>query len=704
MNSTLNHIIKEYSIKDIHKLLTQSDNLYYNNIYPNEPTSSSSKPFIELTDELYDKLREYYNINTTKPYTHIGAEITTNKVPLPIHMGSMDKIKKDSTELRSFIKNYTHSKCISEKLDGISLLLDLTSKTIKAFTRGDGDIGQNVSHIIQYIKNLRKPLREFKNSEHDYSGYIRGELIISKGNWAKINNKGKNARNYVSGIVNKKEVIPDDFDYVDFIAYQYIPYPLSNTIITPSIQMKFMETAGFTVAKYQLFTHTLIKSDWLMNTLLEWKEKSSYEIDGIILTDNHSHPFTLSGNPSYAKAFKFNSLDDSVPTKVKIVEWNISKDGKLKPTIIVEPVDIEGVTIQRVTAFNARYIVDNKIGAGATIRIIRSGGVIPYIVGVDEGVNPDLPNMNKDNLVWDTNNVDIIMRSMNNNFISYDSSDDDEKDDRKSSNELTLTERMDVKLIEHFIQIMGIEFYKAKTIEKGYIQANIKNIYDLLNATKSTFEKIDGIRNKSSEKIVESINKQINSVSIHTFAAALSIFPNMGVKKLELIFNRPDIISSIVEYYTTQTRTLYNQSLSRILNIGGFSKTSADLFIDNFPNFYELWEYIKNNYPNSKIAKYPEDIDVIDLSNDDNDDNPNSSYPELKNLEGLRIIFSGFRNSDLEKHIKKYNGYIADTLTKSANGVLLVKDKNKSTSKTVKAQTLGYPVMTEEDFLEEYSI
>jgi NAD-dependent DNA ligase len=263
---------------------------------------------------------------------------------------------------------------------------------------------------------------------------------------------------------------------------------------------------------------------------------------------------------------------------------------------------------------------------------------------------------------------------------------------------------MDVKLIEHFIQIMGIEFYKAKTIEKGYIQANIKNIYDLLNASKTTFEKIDGIRNKSSEKIVESINKQINSVPVYTFAAALSIFPNMGVKKLELIFNRPDIISSIVEYYTTQTRTLYNQSLSRILNIGGFSKTSADLFIDNFPNFYELWEYIKNNYPNSKIAKYPEDIDVIDLSNDDNDDNPNSSYPELKNLEGLRIIFSGFRNSDLEKHIKKYNGHIADTLTKSASGIILVKDKEKSTSKTVKAQTLGYPVMTEEEFLQQYSI
>jgi len=706
MNSdiTLNRIFKEYSLKDIHNLLVQSDNLYYNNIYPDQPTSSSSKSFMELTDQQYDTLREYYNNNNNTKYANIGADITNNKIQLPIHMGSMDKIKKDSTELRSFIKNYTHTKCISEKLDGISLLLDLTSKTVKAYTRGDGTIGQNVSHIIEYIKNLKKPLREFRNGNLDFSGYIRGELIISKGNWAKINHKGKNARNYVSGIVNKKEIIPTDFDYVDFVAYQYIPYPLSPTIITPSIQMQFMTKIGFTIAKYELFSHSLIKSECLMNTLLDWKEKSQYEIDGIIITDNYTHQLTLSGNPLYAKAFKFNSLDDSIPTKVKHIEWNISKDGKLKPTIIVEPIDIEGVTIQRVTAFNARYIVDNKIGTDAIIRIIRSGGVIPYIVGIDKGVTPNLPDMNKDNLVWDTNNVDIIIKNINNNFISYESS-DDEIDDRKVDNELTLTERMDVKLIEHFIQIMGIEFYKAKTIEKGYIQANIKNIYDLLKATKSTFEKIEGIRNKSSDKIVASINKQINSVPIHVFAAALSIFPNMGVKKLEVIFNNHFIINLIVQYYTTEEHALYGQIKSKILNTGGFSATSANTFIDNFVNFYELWEYVRSNYPNSKIAKYPDDDeDIIDLSNDDNKTNNNSNYPNLKNLHGLRIIFSGFRNPDLEKHIKTHHGYIADTITKSSNGILIVKDKNKTTSKMIKAQTLNYSIMTEEDFIKEYSI
>jgi DNA ligase (NAD+) len=707
-DTTIQRIIKEYSLSDVQQLLIQSDNYYYNNIYPEPPSSSSIKQFIELTDDQYDKLREYYNSKSSKPYLNIGAEINNNKIQLPIHMGSMDKIKKDSTELRSFLKNFTHVKCISEKLDGISLLLDLTSKSVKAYTRGDGSVGQSVSHIIQHVKNLKKPLKEFRNGNRDYSGFIRGELIISKGNWAKISNKGKNARNYVSGIVNKKECNPSDFDYVDFIAYQYIPYPISSQIITPSVQMTFLEQSGYTVPRYELFAHPLIKSDWLMNTLLDWKDKSKYEIDGLIVTDNHIHKFTVAGNPDYAKAFKFNSLEESVETIVTTVEWNISKDGKLKPTVLVEPVDIEGVTIQRVTAFNARFIVDNNIGEGAIIRIIRSGGVIPYIVGVTDGVKPELPDMEKENLIWDSNNVDIIMKTSNNNFAMSDNSDtDDEKNDRKTSETLTMSEKMDVKQIEHFIQTMGIEYYKAKTIEKGYKQANIKNMYDLLKATTETFEKIDGIKNKSSTKIVESIKKQINIMPIHVFAAGLSIFPNMGVKKLELIFNKKDIIENLVNSLTITNMSLQirmnDNIINSILRIGGFSITTAKVFVENFINFYELWDYLKINYPNSKIALYPENVyDLTEL--DDNLLGEEENETKLKDLQGLRIVFTGFRNASLEKLIQKYNGYVADTLIKCAKGILIVKDKDKVSSKAVKAQTLNYPIMTEEEFMNEYSI
>jgi NAD-dependent DNA ligase len=704
--SSVSNIINNYSLNDIYKLLVDSDNLYYNGIHPELPSSSSIKPFIELTDDEYDLLKDYYNNKSQKQYNNIGHAVSNNKVTLPIHMGSMDKIKKDTTELKSFLKKYTHAKCISEKLDGISLLLDLTSKSINAYTRGDGKIGQNVSHIINFIKNLREPLNEFKKNEYTYNGYIRGELIISKGNWSKINNKGKNARNYVSGIVNKKEVSKDDFKYIEFIAYQYIPHPITIDIITPSIQFRFLEKAGYKIPKYELFPNNLIKSDFLLNTLLEWKEKSNYEIDGIIIADNHTHSLTLDGNPDYAKAFKFNSIEDSTSSTVKNVEWNVSKDGRLKPTIIIEPIDIDGVTIKRATAFNARYIVDNNIGKGAIVRLIRSGGVIPYIVGVEKGVEPDIPNMEKDNLVWDKNNIDIMMSDISRGINNVDTNSRDSEDNINidESVGLTMTEKMEVKKIEHFVNVMKIENYKTKTIEKGFIKANIKNIYDLLKANKETFEKIDGIRDKTSSKIVNSINKQINSMPIYIFTSALSVFPKMGEAKLYQLFEHSSIINELVDMIKNNSLTSERTMIRRIITIvEGYSEISARVIIENFIYFYEIWEYVKINYPNSKIAKYPND-DSVNSVIDIDDEKNNNNLPILKDLNNMRIIFTGFRNHDLEKHISRYNGYVSDTITKSDKGIILVKDKNKITAKIVKGQSLGYSIMTEEEFLNEYSV
>lgn len=691
MNQVINKIISEYSLSDIKTLLLESDNLYYNGIYP----ESSSKPFIELSDEEYDILKDHYNSKSDVKYNRIGYEVNSSeKVPLPIHMGSMDKIKNDSTELRSFIRKFTHAKCVSEKLDGISLLLDLTSKTVRAFTRGDGSYGQNVTQIIPYIKNLKKAIREFVNADESYCGYIRGELIIKKKNWLKIQHKGKNSRNYVAGILHKKTVDSNDFEFVEFVGYQFISHPIKKEIITPSVQLKFLEKAGYSVVKHEIFPHAnLDKKDWLLGQLLEWKENSEYEIDGLIITDNHSHNLTLSGNPEYAKAFKFNSIEDSIITTVKSIEWNISKDGKMKPTVLLEPIDIEGVTIQRVTGFNARFIQDSGIGKGARVNIIRSGGVIPKIVGVAEKVIPELPDLNKNGLRWDSNGVDIVL-SDNVSIQSLHNEDiDDEKKTETSG--LTISEKMDIKRLEYFIQTMGIEFYKAKTIEKGYKQANIKNIYDLLTATEKTFEKIDGIKDKSSSKIVASIKKQIMIQPIHVFAAAISVFPNMGVKKLELLFQDSDIVEVIINTATNGGHIRY--ALSRISSIRGFSENAGKAIIENFPMFMEMWSFVKTNFVDSAIAIYPER--VIELE-EDIEEITESKYPEFKDMTLYTVIFSGFRNEELEKHIKRHGGDIADNLLKSQRCILIVKDKTKNSSKIVKAQTLSFPIMTEEEFIE----
>ena len=102
-----------------------------------------------VSDTCYDTLDDYYHSQINQPRTKIGAPVPGEKVRLPIHMGSMDKVKPGSSELNRYFSEYKNDKCVMDKLDGVSLLLDLTKEGHpRAFTRGNGTYGKNVTDKI----------------------------------------------------------------------------------------------------------------------------------------------------------------------------------------------------------------------------------------------------------------------------------------------------------------------------------------------------------------------------------------------------------------------------------------------------------------------------------------------------------------------------------------------------------------------------
>ena len=108
----------------------------------------------------------------------------------------------------------------------------------------------------------------------------------------------------------------------------------------------------------------------LPEILIDYKKQSKYEIDGIIISDINHHIRNTDGNPDYSFAYKENvEMKDAI---VEEVEWNVSKDGYLKPRVQIEPINLGGVTIEFATGFNAAFIKDNSIGIGSTIQIIRT--------------------------------------------------------------------------------------------------------------------------------------------------------------------------------------------------------------------------------------------------------------------------------------------------------------------------------------------
>jgi NAD-dependent DNA ligase len=230
----------------------------------------------------------------------------------------------------------------------------------KLYTRGDGLVGQDVSHLIPY---LRLPKTK--------GVVIRGEFIIPKWTFdTKYKTKFANPRNMVAGIVNHK-TINEAVNDLHFVAYEVI-----NPNKKPSEQIQLLSTLDVEVVLWRL--ERTLSNEMLSEKLVEWRKNYAYEIDGVIVANDSLYE-KKAGNPEHAFAFKMVLSDQIAEAKVVDVIWAASKDGYLKPRVQIEPINLGGVRIEFATGFNGAFINDNKIGVGALIELIRSGDVIPYI-------------------------------------------------------------------------------------------------------------------------------------------------------------------------------------------------------------------------------------------------------------------------------------------------------------------------------------
>ena len=159
--------ILNFSEPELENLVIKANDYYYN-----------SEP--KISDEIYDIILDYIKDKYPKfkIFEEVGSNVSKNKIKLPVFMPSIEKIKPDTKSLEKWLVKFTSSKILSDKLDGMSLLIDSRNKPYKAYTRGNGEIGQDISWILDYI-----------NMGSMNGGIVRGELIISKNNWNIIKSK-----------------------------------------------------------------------------------------------------------------------------------------------------------------------------------------------------------------------------------------------------------------------------------------------------------------------------------------------------------------------------------------------------------------------------------------------------------------------------------------------------------------------------------
>lgn len=527
--------------------------------YYNSPTGKG-KVSDRIFDSWVEKLREL--APNSPVLKDIGAPIPVKKkVKLPVHMGSLDKIKPETAD--SWLNSTTGPFNVSDKLDGVSCLIVYDTikgkQTRKAYTRGDGTYGQDITHLLPHMKVPDTVPFEFAE--------IRSEMIISLANFKKWVGKFENPRNMVAGITNRKDIHSGIKD-IDVVTYELIEPRMK-----PSKAFSALKKAGFKTAWNENFQTLTAKS--LSVILKQRKAESSYEIDGIVITKDTVNPVNTEGNPKYSKAFKELTADSIVKTKVVRVEWNVSKLGAVKPRVEIEPVRIAGVTVTWATGDNAKNIITNGIGPGAIVQVSRRGEVIPKIEAVLKAVEPQLPDIDED-YKWDATKT---------NFILVNS----------SKNETVI-----VKQLLSFFRIIGVENFSSGLVTRFY-DHGLETINSIIKAKPEDFMEIEGIKSTMANKIYNNIQSKIKNVPLAVLMSASGCFPNLAEKSISLVLTTlPDILES----YTDLNK---NEAISMIASdVKGYSEISATVFVKGLYAFSKwLVKHNRITYVKPVISKKP---------------------------------------------------------------------------------------------------
>lgn len=639
--------IKTLTTNQLVKLLKKLSDAYYN-----------SEELV--SDEIYDLVRDYLSETDPKnPYlSEVGAPIKGKKVDLPFQMSSLDKIKPETQSkpneksVEKWKNKYHGNYIVSDKLDGASLQLYKNKNgEIKIYSRGDGNVGGDITSKIELlIKDI-----DFGKIPNDTS--IRGELMMTKKNFKLISKDYANIRSAMSGLINPNmKTIDSKIKKLAKLA-DFVTYSILHPRMKVSEQLKKLDKMGFKTVKH------IVRKDINDNFLEKYFEKrleeSEYELDGLVCVDN-SEAYTISKkNPAHAFAFKMKLNNLIATTTVKEVEWNAKSDGYLAPRIVIERVWFNGSKHDFATGKNAKYIVDNLIGPGAVIQVVKSGGIILNVDSViKHAKKPQMPN---EKYHWDINNVNIIADDLENN------------------------EDVQIDMLFKFYKKIGVANFGMGMIKKLY-ENGFKTLEDIVTADVKELENISGLGKKSVGKFYHEMKNAFNTVNLADFMAASGCFSRDSESKTNLGSTK---INEILKMYPNilTVKWTKQEMKDKLLKVSGFSSLSVDRFIEKLPEFKKFYERMNKIFNISRFKK-----------NEKVDDKKKSDE-----LEGKTFVLTGFRGGKIQDYIESRGGKISNSVSKKTT-LVIYKDGEEGSGKYKKASELNVALISQSEFMKKMKL
>ena len=626
-----------------------------------------------ITDQEYDKyLRELINLEEKYPeYTlvdspskRVGGEVLDKftKINHKIPMLSLGNVFNED-EVRDFdskIKKLgIEPEYVCElKIDGLSVSLIYENGILKSgATRGDGVIGEDITHNVKTIKTI--PLK--LNKEIDIE--VRGEIYMDKETLISINKEREeqgltplqNVRNAAAGSIRQLDSkVAAKRNLNNFI--YHLPNPMDYGIDKHSDALEFMKNLGFKVNKENKICNNIDEVIEFINKYTEIRDTLPYEIDGVVIKVNNIHEqielgFTAK-YPKWATAYKFPAND--VLTKLTDIIFTVGRTGMITPNAVLEPVLVMGSTISRATLHNEDFVNNLGLMIGDIVEVHKAGDVIPEVKGAkkERRTGNELPfKMISECPICGTT---LIKKN--------------EQVDYYCPNEMCPARG--IESLIHFASrdAMNIDGLGIESIEDFYNEGFLKSIPDFyhLEEYKEQILNLEGFGEKSFTNIIEAIeNSKNNSLEKLLFGLGIS---GVGSKTAKLLAEHFENIDNLM-----------NATIDDLLTIKDIGDILAQSIYDYFKQNRNLIDTLKLLDVNMKYLGIKK---------------KNNEY-----ISNKKFVMTGtisFMGRDAIKSIiEEYNGTFSESVSKKTDIVIVGENPG---SKYEKAKELGITIWDEEEF------
>ena len=643
-------------MKELIDILNKAASVYYQG----KDEIMSNFEYDRMYDELSALEKESGLVLAGSPTQKVGYEVLSElpKQTHPSPMLSLDKTKQVD-ELSSWLGG--KEGLLSWKMDGLTVVLTYENgELLNAVTRGNGVVGEVITNNAKVFKNLPVNI-PFKGRM-----VLRGEAIITYSEFKKINallseeEQYKNPRNLCSGSVRQLNNEITAKRNVELYAFTLVEAEGVDFKNSQQNKMEFMKEQGFQTVEYKVVTAKNIYEtvEWFSEKV----KTNDFPSDGLVLLyDDISYGESLGSTAKFPRnAIAFKWADETAQTKLTEVEWSASRTGLINPVAIFEPVELEGTTVSRASVHNISIVKELKLGIGDTIEVYKANMIIPQIAqNLTKSGSLEIPDKcpvcGEKTSIHKENDVEVLF----------------------CENPDCLAKK--IKSISLFVSrdAMNIDGMSEATIEKFISKGFLHELADLfkLNRYKDEIISMDGFGEKSYEKLVKAAETaKITTTAKFIYSLGIA---NIGLSNAKMVCRA----------FSNDLEKIRHALIDELVEIDGVGEIIAESFVKFFANE-------NNNHMVDDL------LDIVMLEDEENDN--------ANDMEGMNFVITGSVNhfsnrSEVKELIEGRGGKVTGSVT-SKTKYLINNDSTSNSSKNKKAKEFGVQIITEDEFIDMFSI